>query len=181
MERRLRATADIWIARIGTAFGWFWFVLYALVAVVAFCELPAAKDNLDRVMPFICIGLAAAHFLIIRVSKRTRKLVTDFHYYALLLAKDKSISALCERLNEPREDVEKKLIAMCKRGYFKGKLDLRNDRLLLDSINTAYAARCPGCGATTRIYKNGDTCRYCGNPLTVGNEDCLISSTEQEK
>ena len=169
MERRLRATIDIWIARAGNAFGWFWFVLYALVAVVAFCELPAARDNLDWAMPFICIGLAAVHFLIIRVSKRTRELVSDFRHYALLLAEDKSIGALCKRVNEPREEVEKKLIVMCRRGYFKGKLDLRNDRLVLDSVSTAVAARCPGCGATTRIYKDGDTCRYCGNPLTVGN------------
>ena len=33
-----------------------------------------------------------------------------------------------------------------------------------DPMNS-YVARCPGCGATTKIYNTGDVCRYCGNPL----------------
>jgi len=170
-ERRVRATIDIWIARIGTVFGWFWFVIYALCAVVSVTELPEAKENLDYAMPFILIGLAAVHFLIIRASKRTRGLVSDFRYYAALLAKDKSIAALSQKVKEPQEEVEKKLILMCKRGYFKGQVDLINDCMKLDS--EPCAARCPGCGATTKIYKNGDICRYCGNPLVVGNSDPL--------
>ena len=166
-ERRVRATVDIWIARIGTVFGWFWFVLYALCAVVAIADLPQAKENLDYAMPFILAGLAAVHFLIIRVSKRTRKLVSDFRYYAAILAKDKSVAALSGKVKEPREEVEKKLILMCKRGYFKGQVDLANDCLKLDS--EPCVARCPGCGATTKIYRNGDVCRYCGNPLEIGD------------
>ena len=169
MDRRFRATADMWIARAGTAFGWFWFVLYALVAVVGLCDLPSAKDNMDRVMPFVCIGLAAVHFLMIRVSKRTRALVGDFRRYAPLLAENKSVSALCARVNEPREDVEKKLAVMCRRGYFR-QADLQNDRMVFTPVQAAYAARCPGCGATTKIYRDGDVCRYCGNPLAVRNE-----------
>ena len=166
MERRVRATVDIWIARIGTVFGWFWFVVYALCMVVSIVELPEAKDHLDYAMPFILFGLAAVHFLIIRVSKRTRGLVGDFQYYAALLAENKSITALSERVKEPREVVERKLILMCKRGYFKGRVDPANDCLKLDAAEPC-AARCPGCGATTRIYRNGDVCRYCGNPLTM--------------
>ena len=81
-KRRIRAMIDIWIARIGTVFGWFWFVLYAMLAVVSIAELPEAKDRLDYAMPVILIGLAAVHFLIIRASKRTRELVRDFQYYA---------------------------------------------------------------------------------------------------
>ena len=169
-ERRIRPTVDIWIARIGTVFGWFWFVVYGLVTVVAFCELPEAKDNLDRAMPFVCLGLTAVHFLIIRVSKRTRELVSDFRYYAALLAENRSISELSKRVKEPREEVEKKLILMCRRGYFKGRVDMSRDRLILNAAPEACAARCPACGATTRIYKNGDACRYCGNPLTVRPE-----------
>ena len=168
MERKFRATLDIWIARIGTAFGWFWGVLYALVAVVGLCQLPEAKDSTDRVMPFICIGLAAVHFLIVRASKRTRKLVSDFRYYAAFLAKNKSIADLSDEVKEPREQVEQKLLLMCKRGYFKGRVDLRQDRMVLNSCGEAFAARCPGCGATTKIFKTGDTCRYCGNPLVFG-------------
>ena len=170
MERKFRATLDIWIARIGTAFGWFWGVLYALVAVVGLCQLPEAKDSTDRVMPFVCIGLAAVHFLIVRASKRTRKLVGDFRYYAAILAKDKSIAALSEEVKEPREQVEKKLLLMCKRGYFKGRVDVRQDRMVLNTSMEAFAARCPGCGATTKIFKTGDTCRYCGNPLEYGTD-----------
>ena len=165
MEHRIRAAIDIWVARIGTAFGWVWFVLYALAAVVAFCELPDAKDSLDRVMPFVCLGLAAVHFLIIRVSKRTRELVSDFRYYAQLLAKNKSIDALSRTVKEPKEEVERKLLLMCKRGYFQGRIDLQDDCLVLEDAGSA--ARCPGCGATTRIYRNGDKCRYCGNPLMM--------------
>ena len=171
MERRVRAAVDIWIARIGTAFGWFWFVLYALCAVVAFTELPEAKDNLDRAMPFVCVGLAAVHFLIIRASKRTRELVRDFRYYASFLARDRSIEALSRNTGEPKEQVEKKLIQMCRRGYFKGRIDAADDRLVFDAVHTAYAAKCPGCGATTTIYKSGDVCRYCGNPLMVGGNE----------
>ncbi len=158
---------DIWTARIGTVFGWFWFVLYAMLAVVSIAELPEAKDRLDYAMPVILIGLAAVHFLIIRASKRTRELVRDFQYYAAVLAKDKSISALCGKVKEPQEDVEKKLLLMCRRGYFKGQIDLADDCLKLDS--EPCVARCPGCGATTKIYKSGDVCRYCGNPLELGN------------
>lgn len=169
MEKRFRATLDIWIARIGTAFGWFWGVLYVLIAIVGFCELTDAKDNIDRVMPFVCIGLAAVHFLIVVKSRKTRELVNDFRYYALILAKDKSITALSKKVKEPPEQVEKKLLKMCKRGYFKGRVDLGQDRLvLLENSGEAYAAKCPGCGATTKIFKNGDICRYCGNPLVIG-------------
>ncbi len=166
-ERRVRATIDIWVARIGTVFGWFWFVVYAMCAVVSIVDLPKAKDNFDYAMPIILVGLAAVHFLMIRVSKRIRELVSDFRYYAALLAEDKSISSLSKKAKEPQQDVEKKLILMCKRGYFQGRLDLENDRLVLDS--EPCAARCPGCGATTKIFRNGDKCRYCGNPLEIGH------------
>ena len=174
MERRIRTMADIWIARIGTAFGWFWCVLYALAAVVAFCDLPDAKDRLDIAMPFICIGLAIVHFLIVRASRQTRKLVCDFRIYAQFLADDKSISALSKNVGEPREEVEKKLVTMCRRGYFKGKIDLRQECLVLDRPEEAVAARCPACGATSRIYRTGGSCRYCGNPLLPGK-------TQEEK
>ena len=169
MERKYRAGADIWIARIGTAFGWFWGVLYALVAVVGFCELPSAKDNLDVAMPFICLGLAAVHFLMVRAARKTRSLVGDFRYYSRQLAKDRSVASLCEKVKEPREEVERKLKEMCRRGYFRGHLDPDSGRLELEHTGEAFAARCPGCGATTRIYKTGDACRYCGNPLTAGD------------
>ena len=165
-ERRGRVLIDIWIARIGTAFGWFWFVLYGLCAVVSITELPEAKDNLDYAMPFILIGLAAVHFLMIRASKRTRKLIGDFRYYAAFLARNKSIAALSEKVGESQQEVEQKLILMCRRGYFKGQVDLANDRMKLDS--EPCAARCPGCGAVTKIYRSGDVCRYCGNPLEKG-------------
>jgi len=168
MERKLRAALDIWIARIGTVFGWFWGVLYVLVAVVGFCDLGEAKDNTDRAMPFICIGLAALHFLLVRASRKTRKLVGDFRLYASILAKDKSISNLSEKVREPREEVEKKLLLMCRRGYFKGRVDDGQDRIVFFDGGEAFAARCPGCGATTKIFKTGDTCRYCGNPLVFG-------------
>ena len=163
MERKARVIIDIWIARIGTVFGWFWFVIYALVSIVAVCDLFDAKEALDWAMPVICIGLALLHFLLIRVSKRTRELISDFQYYALLLGKDNSISALCQKVKEPRSLVEQKLKEMCRRGYFKGRIDFEQGRLIL--THAGEASRCPSCGATTKIYKPGDLCRYCGNPL----------------
>ena len=172
MKRSIRATLDVWIARIGTAVGWFWFVIYALVSIVAITELFDAakeKESLDYAMPFICMGLAAAHYLLIRVAKNTRELVSDFNYYASLLAKDKSIANLCKKVKKPRENVENRLAQMCRRGYFKGRIE--GDRLVLDAVHEAYAARCPGCGATTKIYKSGDVCRYCGNPLMVEDRE----------
>ena len=178
MKRSIRATLDIWIARIGTAFGWFWFVLWILTGIVGITELFEAdrmKKSLDYAMPIICFGLAAVHFLLIRASKKTRELVSDFNYYASILAKNKSVSALCQQVKKPREVVEEKLAQMCRRGYFKGRVE--GDRLVLDTVHEAYAARCPGCGATTSIYKNGDVCRYCGNPLTVSSAE---TAGEQE-
>ncbi len=168
-ERRTRAAVDIWIARIGTVFGWSGFVFYVLLTVVAVVDLPKAKEGLDYAMPLVLAGLAAVHFLIIRVSKRTRELVSDFRYYASILATDKSISELSRKVREPQDAVEKKLILMCKRGYFRGQVDLAEGSLKLDSA--PCVARCPGCGATTRIYKSGDVCRYCGNPLDAGDSD----------
>ena len=170
MESRYRAVIDMWVARIGTAFGWFWFVIYGLVTIVSVCELFDAKESLDYAMPLVCLGLTALHFLIIRVSKNTRELVSDFQYYAQLMANNKSIGALAQRVKEPKEDVEKKLMEMCRRGYFHGRVDFQADRLVLTTPGAAFAARCPGCGATTKIYQNGDLCRYCGNPLTTGED-----------
>ena len=112
-----------------------------------------------------CGRLTAIHYLLIRTAKGTRSLVGDFRYYAQILAKNKSLSALSEETGEDPEDVKKKLRTMCKRGYFKGHIDLQQDRMVLESSKGEYAARCPGCGATTRIRKTGGTCRYCGNPL----------------
>lgn len=165
MEHRIRVTIDLWLARIGSAFGWFWAALYALVAVVGFADLPSAKDRTDTVMPFVCVCLAAVHFLIVRVSGKTRKLVGDFRYYAAFLAGNKSVAALSRQAGEPEKDVERKLILMCRRGYFKGHVDLAKGCLVLHEAQSACAAKCPGCGATTKIFKNGDICRYCGNPL----------------
>ncbi len=142
-------------------------MVYAGCMIVAVADLPEAKEPLDYAMPVILFGLAAVHFLMIIVSKRTRRLVSDFRYYATVLAGNKSIAALSRKVGEPQETVERKLMLMCRRGYFRGHVDLANDCLRLDS--EPCAARCPGCGATTKIYRNGDVCRYCGNPLEKGD------------
>ena len=177
MKRRYRAIIDMWIARIGTVFGWFWFVIYGMVTIVSVAELFDAKESLDYAMPLICAGLTAVHFLIIRGSKKTRELVSDFQYYAQLMTKNKSIDALAKRVREPKVEVEKKLREMCRRGYFHGRIDFEHDCMVLTNPGIACAARCPGCGATTAIYKDGDLCRYCGNPLTVGEDQ---TQTEEQ-
>ena len=165
MERRFRVITDIWIARIGTVVGWTGLIFWGMITSVSISSLFSAKEALDWIMPWVCLGLTAIHYLLIRTAKGTRSLVGDFRYYAQILAKNKSLSALSEETGEDPEDVKKKLRTMCKRGYFKGHIDLQQDRMVLESSKGEYAARCPGCGATTRIRKTGGTCRYCGNPI----------------
>ena len=65
-KRKTRIILDIWIARIGSAFGWVCLVFWAMMGLVGLADLGTAKDNIDRIMPFICIGLAALHYLLIR-------------------------------------------------------------------------------------------------------------------
>ena len=128
-------------------------------------------DETPVIMPLICLGLAALHWLMIRASRRTRELVQDFRLYSAVLAEDKSLAALCEKLGKPQDEVLPRLQTMCRRGYVSGHIDFRQGCLVLSRTGEAYAARCPGCGATTGIYRSGDKCRYCGNPLEIRKND----------
>ena len=169
MSRKYRVILDLWLARAGTLVGWVWLVFWGLVGLVGFTQL-GDKPGEGLVMAFICLGLAALNWLMIRASRKTRELVQDFRLYSAALAEDKSIVSLCEKLGKPHDEVTSRLQTMCRRGYIRGHIDLQQGYLKLNPTGEAYAARCPGCGATTGIYRSGDKCRYCGNPLEIRKE-----------
>ena len=110
-KRKTRIILDIWIARIGSAFGWVCLVFWAMMGLVGLADLGTAKDNIDRIMPFICIGLAALHYLLIRKMKSTKELVKDFRLYSSVLAQDpdKQIPGVAEALKIPQETVMRRL------------------------------------------------------------------------
>ena len=177
MDKGIKIKIALWVARFGTAFGAVRLVMWTVFSIIAFAEAPQYSERLEfgdnsyAVMPFIFVGLAIIDILILVKTRKTRKLIGYFHLYTGFLAKDKSIDHMCAVLNHKKEDVQKRLEEMCKRKYIDGYIDFACDKLVLnDRINTAYVARCPGCGATTKIYHTGDTCRYCDNPLIRRND-----------
>jgi len=162
--QKILLTLHILVSRIGTLLGWGGFVFWLFIAGACVFELPEAKDALDWGMPFLCGGLALAHFLLIRRAKQSRKQLQRFRMYSAYLAQNSSIAALAEAVGLPKAEVMKQVGEMCTRGYYNGHLDTATERLVLNTA-AGSVARCPGCGATTRIYRTGDRCRYCGNPL----------------
>ena len=169
VTRRFQMLLNILFSRIGTVLGWGGFVFWLFIAGAAVFELPEAKDALDWGMPVLCGGMAAAHFLLIRRSKRSREMLQTFRMYSAYLAQNTSVAALAEAIGAPKEQVMKQVMEMCRRGYYNGHLDVGTERLVFDQ-SEGSVARCPGCGATTRIYRTGDKCRYCGNPLVKETE-----------
>ena len=169
-----RIQCDIWLARIGSAFAWFWLVIWVLIGMVGLGDLMNGKsaETVDKVMPFVSFGFAAANVPLLLASRKTKRLIKDFRLYCPVLAHepDKSISQLAAALNKPLEEVKGQLTEMCRRGYFNGYLDHQKQRLVFvqaqmeSQIHILY---CPGCGAKNAIRKTGDCCRYCGAPLTL--------------
>ena len=166
-EKKTRVVLDIWIARIGAVIGWIFLVFWALMGIVGLTELPSARDNVAVVMPFVCLGFAALHYLLIRAMKRTRDLVADFRLYSAVLAQDpdKDITGIADALKIPQEQVTRRLQEMCRRGYFSGHINFKAQRMEMDPVADLSVAHYPGCGAATAISRTGDTCRYCGAPL----------------
>ena len=138
------------------------------MGIVGLADLGDAKDGTDLVMPFVCLGLAALHYLLIRAMKKTKALVGDFRLYSSVLAQDpnKDITGIAKALQIPQEQVMRRLQEMCRRGYFSGHINFQAQRMELDPVRDLSVEHCPGCGATTAISRTGDTCRYCGAPLT---------------
>ena len=162
--RKVQMTLHILVSRVGSLLGWGGLVFWLFITGAAIFELPDAKDSLDWGMPFICGGMAVAHFFLIRWSKKSRSLLQTFRMYSAYLAKNSSVASLAESLGQPKAEVLNQVAEMCRRGYYNGHLDAATERLVLNGADGSIA-RCPGCGATTRIYRTGDKCRYCGNPL----------------
>ncbi len=180
--RVFRVYLDLWIARLGSIFAWVWLVFWGLICIVSipgvFSEGP--KDGLDLLMPLICFGLAAVHWLLVRAAKNTRKLVQDFRLYSSVLAgdPDKSVGGICRALGLKEEEVMKRLQKMCARGYFRGHIDYSAGRMVFDPLGESVSApagtlavRCPGCGAPNMLSGRSGECRYCGSPLTAENRE----------
>ena len=170
-ENKLRIILDIWIARLGSVFGWICLVFWAMMGIVGIAELGNAKDGTERVLPIVCLGLAAIHYLLIRAMKKTKELVGDFRLYSSVLAQDpdKEIAGIAEALKIPQEQVMRRMHEMCRRGYFSGHINFQTRRMELNTGRDLSVEHCPGCGATTAISRTGDTCRYCGAPLVRKN------------
>ena len=166
-EKKTRVVLDIWIARIGAVIGWIFLVFWALMGIVGLAELGSAEDATHRVMPFVCLGLAALHYLLIRAMRKTKDLVGDFRLYSSVLAQDpdKEIAGIANALKIPQEQVTRRMQEMCRRGYFSGHINFKAQRMEMDPVAGLSVAHCPGCGAATAISRTGDTCRYCGAPL----------------
>ena len=171
-ERKARIILDIWIARAGSVFGWICLVFWAMIGIVGLTELPKAKSGVEYSAPFICLGLAALHWLMIRAAKDTRKLVGTFRLYSSVFAGGTTgIDNLAETLKVPEDQVMHNLQRMCRRGYFRGHIDYQKRSMEFDPAGDRYVARCPGCGAATAIFRTGDACRYCGAPLVRKTEE----------
>ena len=169
-RRKIRVWVDLWIARIGAVWVWFWFVLWILVGIVGITEIVGGKETepLDYAMPFICFGLAVVHIPLIRSFRRTKELVADFRLYSSAFsgAGEKNVDVICRSCGTDSQTVQKRIQEMCRRGYFTGHFDLSEQTLVFDNLgDEAYVLQCPGCGAPNAIRKNGDCCTYCGSPL----------------
>ena len=162
--RKLQMILHIWVSRLGSLLGWGGFVFWLFITGACIFELPDAKDSLDWGMPFICGGMAVAHFFLIRWAKKNRDMLQTFRMYSAYLAQNNSVAALAESIGQPKAEVLKQVTEMCRRGYYNGHLDVNTERLVFNGAEGSVA-RCPGCGATTKIYRTGDKCGYCGNPL----------------
>lgn len=166
-----RVFLDTWLCRIGRIFAWAWLVFWALIGVVGLGSLfdGQPKETLDYTMPFLCLGLAWLHVLLLRYIRKTTDLLSDFRLFAPALARqaDKSIPALSAALNRPQEVVAQRLQAMCRRGYLNGYIDHQQRRVVFADEGNRRVAACPGCGARTAVEAAGGVCRYCGSPLSA--------------
>lgn len=168
-----RIVCDTWLARIGSFNAWFWLILWTLMGIVGLGDWMNGKaaDTVDKVMPFVSFGFAAANILLLLASRKTKRLIKDFRLYGPVLAHepDKSVPQLAAALNKPLVEVKSQLIEMCRRGYFNGYLDHQRQQLVFAAQPSSplHVRYCPGCGAKNAIKKTGDACRYCGAPLNV--------------
>ena len=180
-NRPFRIMTDLWIARIGSVVAWVWFVFWALMGVtgIGMYVLGEAENATEKILPFACLGLAALHWPIIRACRRTKDLELDFHLYCAIFAKEpsKSIPEVAKAMKEPVSVVMDDLKEMCRRGYFNGYIDHREQRMVFPHYQPAKTdspedvnlrvIQCPGCGAVNAISKTGDACKYCGAPLNT--------------
>ena len=168
----VRIGLDLWLARFGSVFAWFWMIFWIMLGLVGLGEMIGGKasEPVDFVMPFVSLALGAAHLLLLRACRKTKKLIADFRLYCAVFARepDKSVPDLAGTLGISLEEAMGRLQEMCRRGYFNGYIDHQKQRMQFyaaEDQQNLYVAYCPGCGAKTAIQQAGDACRYCGAPL----------------
>ena len=172
LNNTLRVRLDTFLAHAGRLIGWVGVIFWGALGVYGISEALSgqAQGSVDGVMGTICLILAALHGFLIFSASGIRDLIQDFRLYSAALAKDsqKSIVRLAETMNLPLEKVLERLQKMCKRGYFNGYLDYKEQYLSFPSVGAAEkkVVFCPGCGARNTIARAGDVCRYCGAPLS---------------
>ena len=171
-----RITLDVWLARFGSVFGWFWLIFWLSIGIVGLGELVSGKASatVDVVMPFVCLGFAVLNVFLIRSCRKTKMLVKAFRLYSAYFSHEieKSIPDAAKAFDIPVETALRQLQEMCRRGYFNGYIDHQRQCMVFPEDKPGLTlAHCPGCGAATAIAKTGDTCRYCGAPLLMGQKE----------
>ena len=169
-----RIRRDSWIARFGSILAWAGLIFWGLIFAVSIGEVldGSAEEPVDKIMPFVCLGLAGAHVLLLLRSRKTKGLIKDFRIYCAVFARepDRSVPEMAKTLNIPLETALSRLQEMCRRGYFNGYIDHQKQQMVFHGVQETqnlHIACCPGCGARTAIARQGDACRYCGSPLHI--------------
>ena len=168
--KKTRIIIDLWIARIGSYFAWFWLAVWVLAGITGISDLISgeAKDSMDWFIPFICLGIAALNFLMVRSFRRTKALIADFRLYSSVWSGSgsKSVRDVATKLKKDPELIRERILEMCRRGYYSGQFDFNEQAVVFNDAVTGPSIRqCPGCGATNTVQKTGDKCVYCGSPL----------------
>ena len=169
-----RVIRDTWLARFGKIVSWIGIVFWGLLSMVGFAEWIGgnADSAVDKVMPFVCLALAALHGLLLNASGKTSALIGDYRLYSAVLARDpdRSVQELSNALDVSSQKVTDQLQRMCRRGYFNGYLDHQQQKMQLfqpqDPTNLRVVY-CSGCGAKNALTRAGGTCRYCSAPLSL--------------
>ena len=166
--------------------GWFGLVFWGMIAMVGIADMirgyktaevngetvEKALEAVDYAAPIVCAALAALHGWMLVSARRAKQRMEDFRLFSAFFStqpEEKSISRLAASLNRPLDATMKQMQALCKRGYFDGYIDYRQQcvRFYGDAPGPQMkVACCPGCGAKTAIADQGGVCRYCGSPLS---------------
>lgn len=171
VNNAFRVRLDTFRAGAGRIIGWIGALFWGIIGIVGLSEAlhGDAAEPVNRALVIICLMLTGLHVWLILSSAGIRDLIRDFRLYSAMLAKDeeKSVLRLAQRISLPLESVLQRLQKMCKRGYFNGYLDHKDQCLYFPGLQAQdrQVVYCPGCGARNALSRASGACRYCGAPL----------------